>query len=457
MLNHVVVIGGGFSGMVYTAAIAPYCQKITVLDAGVLVFDTPQYRAGVPQDRHQHTLLLKGRQILQQLIPDFEARLDELNVPETDYIDDCLLFTHGGKLPRFPSRVKIRPCLRPTLDWVITQHVIGLENVELRENTRVKVLDIVNATVKGVKVSGAKSETEEIIGADLVLDCSGRQSKMPKWLEECGIAAPKLSKVVPHLGYASCLYQKPPSHSAWKGVEVACHAPDNPRAAGLWEVENNQWLLTLIGTAKNFPGNKPEEFLDFAKQLSTPVIYDAIADLEPISAIRTNRGTDNQWYHYEKMNNLPSGLLVCGDAHCCFNPYYGQGMTIVAITAKLLADNLKKSSATEPLTPQQLDKLRKSYYRKSFRYQWVGWTMATFEDARWPTTEGLKLRWYEKLFFKYLDTVLAVSLENDSVAKRCVEIANMTIGVQHIVHPYLLIQCLKKMIAVTNNENNYGR
>ena len=447
MLNNVVVIGGGYSGMVYTAAIAPYCKKITVLDAGSLALEKPQNRSNVPQDRHQHTLLLKGRQILQQLIPDFETRLDELNVPETDYIADCLLFTHGGKLPRFPSTVKIRPCLRPTLDWVITQHVMGLANVELRENTRVKGLNIVVGVVTGVNVSSSSTETEEIIHADLVLDCSGRQSKMPKWLVDSGFASAQLSKVVPHLGYASCLYQKPDSHSSWKGVEVACHAPDNPRAAGLWEVENNQWLLTLIGTAKNFPSNKPEEFLAFAKQLSTPVIHDAIADLQPLSAIRTNRGTENLWHHYEKMKDLPTGLLVCGDAHCCFNPYYGQGMTIIAITAQLLADSLKKNTGAESLSHTQLNKLRQLYYRKRFRYLWLGWTMATFEDARWPTTEGLQLRWYEKLFFKYLDSVLSVALNNKNVANKCIEIANMTLGVQHIVHPYLVMQSMKHMLT----------
>lgn len=41
------------------------------------------------------------------------------------------------------------------------------------------------------------------VSADLVVDCSGRQSKMSKWLAAAGVPQPRLSQVDASLGYAS--------------------------------------------------------------------------------------------------------------------------------------------------------------------------------------------------------------------------------------------------------------
>lgn len=37
---------------------------------------------------------------------------------------------------------------------------------------------------------------------------------------------------------------------------------------------------------------------------------------------------------------LPEGLVVLGDAACCFNPVFGQGMTVAVLGAELLAESL---------------------------------------------------------------------------------------------------------------------
>lgn len=50
----------------------------------------------------------------------------------------------------------------------------------------------------GVMLRGGSS-----LQADLVVDCSGRQSKMPQWLEAAGLPAPRVSQVNASLGYAS--------------------------------------------------------------------------------------------------------------------------------------------------------------------------------------------------------------------------------------------------------------
>ncbi|MGH9692523.1 MAG: hypothetical protein ACRD5Z_00170 [Bryobacteraceae bacterium] len=49
--------------------------------------------------------------------------------------------------------------------------------------------------------------------------------------------------------------------------------------------------------------------------------------------------TQNRIRHYHPAK-MPEGLLVTGDAACCFNPVYGQGMSTAAMGAVLLGDCL---------------------------------------------------------------------------------------------------------------------
>ena len=51
---------------------------------------------------------------------------------------------------------------------------------------------------------------------------------------------------------------------------------------------------------------------------------------------------ESSWRHYETVVDFPEGLIPVGDAICRFNPVYGQGMSVAAREASILADLLRR-------------------------------------------------------------------------------------------------------------------
>ena len=68
--QHAIVIGASMGGLLAARALADYYQQVTVLERDV--FPVPgENRKGVPQGRHAHGLLARGREVLEQFFPGF--------------------------------------------------------------------------------------------------------------------------------------------------------------------------------------------------------------------------------------------------------------------------------------------------------------------------------------------------------------------------------------------------
>lgn len=68
--GHAVVIGAGMGGLMAARALADHYDQVTIFERDALP-DSPDPRKSVPQGRHSHGLLARGREILEQLFPGF--------------------------------------------------------------------------------------------------------------------------------------------------------------------------------------------------------------------------------------------------------------------------------------------------------------------------------------------------------------------------------------------------
>ena len=69
----------------------------------------------------------------------------------------------------------------------------------------------------------------------------------------------------------------------WMGVATGPNAPESSRGGYLMPVEGMRWIATFSGQLGLRPPDNPEGFMDYARQLNTQTIYNAIKHAERIS------------------------------------------------------------------------------------------------------------------------------------------------------------------------------
>src|SRR4029077_8017712 len=123
--------------------------------------------------------------------------------------------------------------------------------------------------------------------------------------------------------------------------------------------------------------------------------------------------TENVRRHYELLERRPDRLLVIGDATCCFNPVYGQGMSVAGLAALAVDRCFRESSH-----PLQRDALT-SAQRAIARTCSDAWVLATGEDLRYATTEGGRgaTRPHERAIQLYLNRVILRSNQDLIVSR----------------------------------------
>ena len=385
--SHAIVVGSGIAGLSTARVLARHFDEVTLIDRDVLP-DEPVFRAGAPQAQHAHTLQPYGQMVLEGLFPGL---VDGLLAGGAQMIDDDRdTATYEGGVRHYAAARSARPtvtCSRPMLESLLYRQVAGYPQVKILQGYEVTGLttDETGSRITGINIRSrqAPRSSPEALPADLVVDASGRNSKAPQWLASLGYVPPEEWRINAHAGYASRIYKQPEGYQRdWKKLYISPSPPDEMRGGVIVPLEGNRWHVTLIGIAGDYPPTEEAAFLEFARSLSSPELYEAIRDAEPLSKITGFRKSENRVRRYENLPRYLEGLLVLGDAVFTMNPIYALGMTAAAVSSQVLDEVIRKLRASAGLSGLSAAFQKKLAVRLS-----VLWKQAVNSDWRWPAIE----------------------------------------------------------------------
>ncbi|HEV8715658.1 MAG TPA: FAD-dependent monooxygenase, partial [Candidatus Binatia bacterium] len=422
--RHAVVIGGSLAGLSAGRVLSDFFDRVTVIDRDAYP-DGAMERPGVPQSRHVHALLARGRQELERLFPGFDRLMRERGAHELDFGLDFATLRADGWAAREADGLRLLFASRNLLESVVRELFRKLPNVTLVERTTVTGIDAVgngHLRATGVHICPLGGGATTQLEADLIVDASGRASKAPEWLRTLGLEPPQESVVDSFAGYSSRWFKAPdatrwPREWWWKGIWIDLKAPEHMMAGVLFPVEQGRWLVTLGGMAKHYPPSDEVGFMAALDTLRSPVLAETIRLAEPISPVYSNRAMANRFRHYDRWQERLEGFVAVGDAACSFNPVYGQGMTTGTISATILAACLKKYGPTNAA-------LSHHFFHAQGRFQANPWMLATGADFRFPETEGQRSPG-GKLFSPYIDTLFKAGSDDLVLRRRVGEVLNM--------------------------------
>ncbi|MEU9829800.1 NAD(P)/FAD-dependent oxidoreductase [Micromonospora chersina] len=382
------MVGGSVAGTLAARVLAEHYRQVVVVDRDEIL-GVSSHRRGAPHNVQAHGLHARGYGILAKLFPNLMEEAQALGLPVRDF--GLMRWYFDGR-PSKPAKTDLLSIAgnRPILENYLRSRVAALPNVTYSEKT--ELLGLVSTPdrrrVTGVRLATRADQPEEYqLDADLVVDATGRGSRLPFWLTELGYERPVEERMKINLAYTTRTYRRAPGTFDGPQAINPVASPDHPRGAFFGQTATGDCRLSLTGILGDHPPTEPEAFLEFARTLPTPDIHEAIRDAEPTSDAVCFKFPASVWRHYERLTQFPNGLLVLGDAIASFNPVYGQGMTVAAMEIEELRGYLAQHDDVDPLTVLGL-------FGKTIA---TPWWMSTTGDLDFPGVTGrrsLRVRAY---------------------------------------------------------------
>ncbi|WP_433579763.1 FAD-dependent oxidoreductase [Nocardia brasiliensis] len=425
--GHAVVLGAGIAGLLTARVLSEHFAQVTIFERdgdadGAL-------RRGVPQARHLHGLLDRGRTIIEQLYPGFTSEMAARGASTAEALVGTRWYVGGSRVAPASTGLTSVMATRPLLESVLRQRTLAAPGVRLCEGTARGLIGDAHR-VRAVSVAGAYGAQAQ--DADLVVDATGRGSRAPMWLNAIGADAPEEDRLDVDLGYASRMFRRTPGqlgdHSS-----VIISTGSNGRGGGAIRVEGDRWHVTLAGMLGDHPPTDTAGFAAFAATIAAPDIHELVTGAEPLDDAVPHRFRSPVRRRFERLHRAPQGFLVLGDALCSFNPLYAQGMAVAAQQAQALRECLGAGTASAELPGR--------FYAAAAGVVDVAWQLASGADLGHPGVVGPRSP-RTRLTNAYVSRVQRAAQVDPVVARTFLRVANLVEPPAALLRPQLAARVL---------------
>lgn len=277
-----IVLGASMGGLLAARVLSETFDEVIVVDRDDLAGAGP--RKGVPQGRHAHGILAKGRQVIEELFPGLTAELAAAGAVPVDLHNDIAWFNGTRQMSRAPSDLLALIVSRPALEDYIRGRVRALPNVKLRGGHEAAGLHTTGDrhVVTGVQLVRSGDNAREDLAGDLVVDATGRGNRGTTWLAQLGYGQPREDRVHASIVYATRQYVRRGPLPSGSAALVSALSPSCPYSAVLLPIEDDRWILTLIGIGQDIPPTDEAGFNEFARHLPLEDLQHVIDHAEPL-------------------------------------------------------------------------------------------------------------------------------------------------------------------------------
>ncbi|HSW05322.1 FAD-dependent monooxygenase [Aquabacterium sp.] len=426
-----VVIGASLAGLLAARVLSAHHDEVLLLERGELPDEALGPRKATPHTRHTHALLARGREVIEQLLPGIGDEWLAAGALLGD-VGSQAAFYAGRK--RFAQRRAdaMAVCLgRAAIEGVVRRRVLALPQVRVVTGVEVHglVADARGECVQGLRWRAAHSEDGSAAGvlrAALVVDASGRGSRLPRWLTELGCSAPDEEQVQCDIRYATAYLARQPHHAPGLEAVIGAATADHPQPSVLLAQEGRRWVVTLGGYGNDAPPLDRAGFIARAQRMS-PELAAVVRDAEFLCEPFGYRFPHSQRRYYERLRRLPDGVLAIGDSICSFNPVFGQGMSVAACEALALHDALL----------QGREGLARRYFRGAARSIDIAWQTAVGADLSIPSVQGER-PWPMRLINAYVAKVFDAAQTDATVAVAFQRVSHLLAAPPSLMRPGLM-------------------
>ncbi|MEH6374742.1 spirocyclase AveC family protein [Streptomyces sp. KLMMK] len=431
--GQVVVLGASIAGLLAAAAAARTTDSVIIIDRDTLPA-LPAHRRGTPQATHAHGMLAAGIRAIEQLLPGFLDTVASRGASIGDSAADVVINTPFGPGRRISSDFIGVGASRPLIEWAIRALVTELPAVTLLPGHTCTGLIGDPHRVSAIRVSDGGAE--QPLDADLVVDATGRGTRIDHWLTDLGCAPVPGRTLNAHVGYASRTYRLP-HDPGWMAYYLQL-APHHPTGAVVTRVEDQQTIVSLIGVGPALPRLCEDTFAAFTRDLRCPDIADSLAGAEPLTSITAGNSTSSRRRYPERARDHPANLLCVGDALCSPNPIYAHGISLAAIAAS----HLDRLLTREPGHPNLA---RRFHHGLAQPINWA-WLAVTTADLRWPDVEGGPPPRLHRLLACYIDHVLATGTRDSHIQRSLLDVLHLLRPPASLLAPATLARTLPSLL-----------
>jgi flavin-dependent dehydrogenase len=342
----IVVVGAGVAGLGTSLMLGKAGHSVTLLERDPAPPSDPEEawssweRKGVPQARLAHVFLGRMRNLLRDEHPELYA--DLLAAGAYEIVNYDLMPAAITERERRPidDDIVMLGMRRVVLEHHLRRAAADA-GVEVRSSSPVASLVAGDAVRSGIPhVAGVMLEDGTTITADLVVDCGGRRSPLPRWLDELGASAPPEQVVEDGLMYFGRYYrlnegQSFPRHGA--------PLTDIGYLFALTFEADDGWFaiaLAVHNEDKAMRALRDNDVFERALQaLPATVVWRTPGLSTPMSDVASMSGIDDRWRDLV-VDGAPlvTGLVAVGDSLVATNPAFGRGSSLAWICGRALVD-----------------------------------------------------------------------------------------------------------------------